>query len=123
MWYSTYATATNTQFPTKSTSTATTTAGAPCPTSRTVELTFDLLVPTNFGENVFVLGSIDQLGNWVPQEGLPLSASEYRSGYPLWFGSVNLTAGTTFEYKVVKVETDYSVIWHDGWNEGRLNPL
>jgi glucoamylase len=118
--YRTYATPTNTQFPSRSTSTASVTAGAPCPTSNTVALTFDILVPTFFGENIFVVGSIDQLGGWVPNEGVPLSASKYSSNNPLWFGTVKLQPGTAFEYKAVKVEPDWNVIWQGGHNRGML---
>lgn len=85
-----------------------------------MELTFDMLVSTSWGEDVFVVGSVDQLGSWVPNEGIPLSASKYSSVLPLWFGTVNLAAGTAFEYKLLRLEEDGSVIWQAGDNRGEL---
>ena len=82
-------------------------------------LTFSLLVRTVFGEHIYVVGDVPQLGSWIPNEGLPLSAGRYTDSNPLWYGGpVNVEAGTALEFKAVKVKEDGSVVWQPGSNQG-----
>ena len=69
-----------------------------------------------YGENVFVTGSIPQLGSWEAADAVPLSADGYRSEYPLWTVTVSLPAGTTFQYKYLKKEADGSAMWESDPN-------
>ncbi|MGY5764760.1 carbohydrate-binding module family 20 domain-containing protein [Brachybacterium sp. DNPG3] len=69
-------------------------------------------VSTTWGQNVYLVGSIAALGSWTPSAGLALSAD----AYPVWSGSVDLPAGTTFEYKYVKIDGSGNVTWESGAN-------
>jgi alpha-amylase len=72
---------------------------------------FQQRVQTTYGENIFLAGSIAQLGSWDPAKALALSAAQYTSTDPLWTVTVELPVGTSFEYKFVKKLQDGSVVW------------
>ncbi|KAK0199507.1 glycoside hydrolase family 13 protein [Desarmillaria ectypa] len=80
--------------------------------SGSVAVTFAETATTTFGENIFVVGSISQLGNWAPASSIALSASNY----PVWEVTVNIPVGTAFEYKFIRKETDGSVVWESDPN-------
>ncbi|KAF5365431.1 hypothetical protein D9758_010853 [Tetrapyrgos nigripes] len=80
--------------------------------SGTVAVTFSETATTTFGENIFLVGSISQLGSWNPSSSLPLSSATY----PVWTVTVNLPANTAFEYKFIRKETDGSVVWESDPN-------
>ncbi|TFK45093.1 glycoside hydrolase family 15 protein [Crucibulum laeve] len=64
----------------------------------TVAITFNEQATTTFGENIFLTGSIDALANWSPDNALALSSANY----PTWSITVNIPAGTTFQYKFIR---------------------
>ena len=112
-----YATATDTSFPDGGGSGATTTsASGPCTTATAVAVTFDETVTTTYGEEVYLAGSIPQLGSWDTTNAVGLSANKYTSVNPLWFAQVTLPAGTSFQYKYFKTETDGSITWESDPN-------
>ncbi|KAJ7443198.1 glycoside hydrolase [Mycena galericulata] len=78
----------------------------------TVAVTFAETATTTFGENIFLVGSISQLGTWAPASALPLSAATY----PVWTVTVDLPPSTTFQYKFLRIETDGSVVWESDPN-------
>lgn len=88
-----------------------TTTNTACTTPTSVVVTFDLIATTVYGENIKLSGSIEQLGDWDPDDAIALSASEYTESDNLWHVTVDLPAGTTFEYKYIRVESDESVEW------------
>ncbi|KAF7292118.1 Alpha-amylase [Mycena indigotica] len=73
--------------------------------SGTVAVSWAETATTTFGENIFLVGSISQLGNWAPASALPLSSASY----PVWTITVNLPPNTNFQYKFIRKETDGSV--------------
>jgi glucoamylase len=87
--------------------------GTPACNSKT---TFNVLATTNLGQNVFVVGQLTQIGNWAPADAQALSATQYTSSNPLWSGTIDLPAGTVFEYKYIKKMSDGAVIWQAGAN-------
>lgn len=89
-----------------------TTSGAACASTTSLAVTFDELVTTVYGDSVYLVGSIPELGNWSPASGVPLSASQYTTSNPLWSVTVDLAPGTVIEYKFVKVNgTDGTTTW------------
>ncbi|KAF8963276.1 glycoside hydrolase [Flammula alnicola] len=80
--------------------------------SGSVAVTFQETATTTFGENIFLVGSISQLGTWAPASSIALSAATY----PVWSVTVSLPAGTTFQYKFIRKETDGSVVWESDPN-------
>ncbi|KAH8814784.1 glycoside hydrolase [Flagelloscypha sp. PMI_526] len=77
-----------------------------------VAVTFIENATTTFGENIFLTGSISQLASWSPSSALALSSANY----PNWSVTVTLPAGTSFEYKFIRKETDGSVVWESDPN-------
>ncbi|KAJ5714421.1 uncharacterized protein N7483_011602 [Penicillium malachiteum] len=105
---------------TKTTSTSTTTTS--CTTPTTVAVTFDLIATTEYGQNMYISGSISSLGDWDTSDAIALSAADYTSSDNLWFVTIDLTAGESFEYKYILVESDGTVVWADGDNESYTVP-
>jgi len=68
------------------------------------------------------VGSISQLGTWAPASGIALSASQWTSSNPLWFVTVDLPAGTSFEYKFIRKESDGSIVWESDPNRSLTVP-
>jgi alpha-amylase len=84
------------------------------PTTSTVQVTFAPTVSTVWGENVFVVGSIPQLGNWAPGASVSGSSRCFQhliltepeialssESYPVWKTTLGLPAGTSFHYKYI----------------------
>lgn len=111
----TYSTATNTNWPSTMTSTA-------CATPTSVAVTFDLTATTVYGENIKLAGSIPQLGDWNTNNAVPLSADKYTSSNPLWYVTVDLLSGSSFQYKYIRVESNGSVQWESDPNRSYTVP-
>ncbi|MFJ5230868.1 carbohydrate-binding module family 20 domain-containing protein [Kitasatospora sp. NPDC088391] len=85
---------------------------SPSPSSGTVTEVFNETKTTVTGQNVYLVGSVPQLGNWAPAAAVPLSPA----GYPVWSGSVRLPANTAFEYKYIVKDAAGNVTWESGAN-------
>jgi hypothetical protein len=81
-------------------------------------------VPTQLGQNVYVVGDIPELGSWDPNAAVPLSGmfgcndvtcSPKLFAYS-WQGTVKIALGTTFHFKFIIKNPDGSVIWQSGPN-------
>jgi glucoamylase len=82
-----------------------TAAGAPNVTSSCqIAVQFNVNASTYFGENIYVIGSTDDLGAWNIDNALPMNAGKYTVEQPLWFVDAMLTAGETVSYKFVREE-------------------
>ncbi|KAF7349720.1 Alpha-amylase [Mycena sanguinolenta] len=81
-------------------------------TSAVVAVSWSEEATTTFGENIFLVGSISQLGSWDPDSSLPLSAATY----PIWTITVDLPPNTSFEYKFIRKETDGGIVWESDPN-------
>jgi len=54
---------------------------------------------TTFGQSVYVVGNIPQLGNWSPASAVKLNPS----AYPTWTGVIeNLPRSSAIEWKFIK---------------------
>jgi glucoamylase len=107
--------------PTSVTSVSSTTSSS-CVTATSVAVTFDVIATTTYGENIKLVGSISQLGDWNTANAIPLSASLYTSTNNLWFVNVTLPAGTQFQYKYIRVESDGSIEWESDPNNSYTVP-
>lgn len=85
-------------------------------------LTFNVRATTTFGDNIFVVGQIPQLGNWAPDNAKPLSASKYTAQDPLWFAEIEVPAQTTFEYKYIRKTAGGQVVWESDPNRRVSTP-
>ena len=100
---------------TKTSSVATPTATG-CAVASTVAVTFNEKATTSVGQTIKIAGSISQLGSWDTSKAPALSASQYTSSNPLWSTKLNLPAGTSFEYKFIRVESSGAVTYESGAN-------
>ncbi|KAJ7093291.1 glycoside hydrolase [Mycena belliarum] len=78
----------------------------------TVSVSFATTATTTFGENIFLVGNLAQLGAWAPAAAIALSPASY----PVWTITVGLPPGTAFEYKFIRKEADGSGIWESDPN-------
>lgn len=68
----------------------------------------DARVETIFGENVYLIGNIPELGSWNPDEAIgPMDATSY----PTWEISLKLPANTYFEYQWIKKRNGKILEW------------
>ncbi|KAF7198311.1 Glucoamylase I, partial [Pseudocercospora fuligena] len=67
-------------------------------------------------QNAAGSGSISQLGSWSTANALTLSASNYTTDNPVWYITVSIPAGTYFEYKYLRQESNGALTWEDGSN-------
>ncbi|KZT20455.1 carbohydrate-binding module family 20 protein [Neolentinus lepideus HHB14362 ss-1] len=78
----------------------------------TVAVTFSENATTSWGENIFVAGSLSQLGSWNADDAIALSSTDY----PDWTVVIELPVDTTFEYKFIRKASDGSVAWESDPN-------
>jgi hypothetical protein len=96
-----------------------TNAAPACTHAKIVSLSFPVQVRTEWGDSVYITGSIPELGSWDLSRAVPLSADKYTSepNGDIWSGGdVEVAAGTTFEWKVVQKNRDGSWLWECGEN-------
>lgn len=86
-------------------------------TGAQVPVTFNVnnAPPTNFGDNVYVTGSVPELGNWSTDKNVAVGRL-LAPNYPNWFGMASLPAGRKVEYKFIVIRADGSVVWENGLN-------
>ncbi|MDY7094677.1 MAG: carbohydrate-binding module family 20 domain-containing protein [Acidobacteriota bacterium] len=73
---------------------------------------------TFWGQNVYAVGSIPELGSWNTTNAVPLSPT----AYPTWTGTVNnLPASTYVEWKCIK-KYNGQVVWQSGANNSFTTP-
>ncbi|KAI9090864.1 starch binding domain-containing protein [Phlyctochytrium arcticum] len=102
--------------------TSTKTPSETCTPAATVAVTLKELAPTSYGQTVKIVGSIAQLGNWSASAAPALSADGYSTSNPLWSRTINLPAGTQFEYKYIKVSGTDAVQWEKDPNRSFTVP-
>ncbi|EFW21461.1 glucoamylase [Coccidioides posadasii str. Silveira] len=115
-----YQAATITGWP--STLTPTPTNPAPCPTPSSVKITFQSVTDTKWGENIFLVGSIPELGSWEPSAAKQLKADKYEASCPLWSIQIDLAAGKKFDYKYIRKSDDGRVVWESDPNRSYTVP-
>lgn len=124
----TYSSLTVSAWPTQGTSAPTSTVSQPsssttaCPTA--VAVTFNEQVTTTFGEDIYITGSITELGSWSTDASnrIALSADKYTGSNPLWYVSRSLPVDTSFQYKYYRVETNGQVTWESDPNRSYTVP-
>lgn len=107
---------------TSATKTGTTTSSTTCTAATSIAVSFSELATTTYGENVYIVGSISQLGSWSTSSAIALSATSYTTSNPLWTATISLPVGTTFEYKFFKKESDGSIVWESDPNRSYTVP-
>ncbi|MFG1604632.1 carbohydrate-binding module family 20 domain-containing protein [Actinoplanes sp. NPDC049265] len=80
-------------------------------------VSFAVNATTTWGQNVFVVGDVPELGGWNPAAAVALSSATY----PIWRATTTLPAGRTVAYKYIKKEGS-TVIWESDPNRSRATP-
>ncbi|EAW11709.1 putative glucan 1,4-alpha-glucosidase [Aspergillus clavatus NRRL 1] len=102
--------------------TSTTTGPGQCTVPTAVSVTFDELAATAYGETILIVGSIPELGSWDATKAVALSATKYSASNPLWFVTIDLPAGKSFEYKYIRKQTNGNVKWESNPNRSYKVP-
>jgi hypothetical protein len=84
----------------------------------TVPVTFECSQGhTTWGQSVYLVGNIPELGNWGPGAGRILKPTSY----PTWRETYAMPAGTTFEWKGIKRWENYPTNPEVNWEPGSNN--
>jgi hypothetical protein len=70
-------------------------------------VTFSMKKSTHFGQNIFLVGNVRELGNWNPEKALSFNSLHY----PTWSATVNISPKTAVEFKFIIKNPDGSIIW------------
>ena len=86
-------------------------------TAKLIPVTFTVnnASPTNVGDYIFVTGSTVELGNWGTTFDTAVGPM-LPPNYPNWFLNVSLPAGTTVQFKFIKIAANGTVTWENGVN-------
>ncbi|MFF3905133.1 carbohydrate-binding module family 20 domain-containing protein [Streptomyces sp. NPDC001848] len=76
------------------------------------DITFNEYATTDWGTNVYVVGSIPSLGSWNTADAIPLSSASY----PTWSKLAIVPKSTAFDYKYLKKDGSGNVTWESGAN-------
>lgn len=79
------------------------------------QVIFHVNADTVYGENIYIVGSIPELGSWDTDK---CTEAMMCPNYPEWFLHVSVPAGTTFSFKFIKKDADGNVTWES--NENRV---
>lgn len=90
------------------------TPGTPSTETGKIPVTFTINNATTvLGQNVYIAGSIAELGNWTPVNAIgPASCPNY----PTWTITINLPAGQAIQFKAIKKDATGTVVWEGGSN-------
>ncbi|WBO85734.1 alpha-amylase [Hymenobacter yonginensis] len=83
------------------------------PSTTTTAVSFNVTYSgTVSGQDVYVLGSTAQLGAWNTANAIKLSGASF----PVWKGTINLTSGTSVQYKYIRKDAAGNVLYEGGAN-------
>ncbi|GAA2615196.1 peptidase S8 [Paractinoplanes durhamensis] len=88
------------------------------PPANRIAATFNVTMTTVWGQNLYVVGSIPELGQWDPARAVPLSAATY----PIWSASLTLPPNTAIEFKYLIKNADSSWAWESTSNRSTVTP-
>ncbi|WFE40809.1 carbohydrate-binding module family 20 domain-containing protein [Micromonospora sp. WMMD998] len=98
--------------------TASPTAGPTTSPSDRVATTFTVSATPAAGQDVYVVGSVPELGSWTPANGVRLAAQ----GGGAYRATVDLPRSTAVEFKHVKITSAGVVTWESGANRSFTTP-
>lgn len=74
---------------------------------------------TSWGQNVYIVGNIPELGNWDPTAAIGPAVCP---NYPTWNMEISLPAGEEIEFKAIKKDEAGNVEWESGSNHSYTVP-
>ena len=82
-------------------------------------VTFEAQNATTFwGQNVYVVGDVPELGAWNPAAAISLQDTSY----PNWSGAITVKQGEAIQFKFIKVDGAGNVVWENGGNRQLIVP-
>lgn len=90
----------------------TTAAGAPNAAPCSQSVTFKVTASTVWGENIYIVGNIPELGSWDAARAVQMSSA----AYPVWSVTQQLPVPTAVEYKYIRKDAGGAVTWEGGSN-------
>lgn len=91
------------------------------PSSCTIQVTFQTTYSTEWGENLWVVGSLPELGEWNLDSAFMLTGSGQGST-TAWTGTIRLPSSQGVGYKFVKLQVDGTPVWESDPNRGFDTP-
>lgn len=77
------------------------------------QIIFHISAQTNYGENIYIVGNIPELGSWDPDH---CTEAMLNPNYPEWFLPVSVPVNTEIEFKFIKKDAQGNVTWESGSN-------
>ena len=86
-------------------------------TARLIPVTFTVnnATPTSAGDYIFLTGNTVELGNWSTSWDVAVGPM-LCPNYPNWFINTSVPAGTTIQFKFIKIAASGAVTWEAGSN-------
>ncbi|KAJ5937057.1 hypothetical protein N7466_003507 [Penicillium verhagenii] len=108
---------------TTSKTTSSSSSTSTCSQATAIAVRFEEIKTTTWGENIYISGSISELGDWDTSDAVALSATDYTSSNPLWYVVVTIPVGTVFQYKFIEETSGSSTItWESDPNRSYTVP-
>ncbi len=76
---------------------------------------------TVYGENVYLVGNVAELGNWTPANAIGPMFNQVIHSYPTWYYDVSVPANTALQFKFIK-KNGSVVTWEGGSNHTFTTP-
>lgn len=86
-----------------------------------VTFTVNNAPPTSFGDNIYLTGSVTELGAWSTSTSVAIGPM-LAPGYPNWFISASVPACTSVQFKFIKMTSGGAVTWENGSNHSYTTP-
>jgi len=77
--------------------------------------------PTNYGDNIYLTGSVSELGNWSSSPSVAIGPM-LAPNYPNWFITASVPACTAIQFKFIKITSSGAVTWENGPNHSYTTP-
>lgn len=87
-----------------------------------VTVSFEAAYTTTYGQNILLVGSIPELGNWDPADAIVMTGHYNYKAWPTFTAEVEIPAGTDFEYKYIFQNTTGAETWEAGDNRSGSLP-
>lgn len=86
-----------------------------------VTFTVNNASPTAYGDNIYLTGSVPELGNWSTSASTAIGPM-LTPNYPNWFITASVPACTTIQFKFMKITSAGAVTWENGSNHSYTTP-
>ncbi len=77
---------------------------------------------TSPGTNLYIVGNVNELGNWDADKAIGPMFNQVMYQYPTWYYDISVPAGKNLEYKYIKKDQNGNVVWQGGNNRTYTSP-